>query len=459
MNEELKEFWKKVLSEVGGTSDPTAFEGFVRSAIPQKLTENELYITCKSGFMRGQLEKNASVIKKAIKKVSGKEYEIKISVQGTEKNEKNIDLPGSLFTAPKDPNVVLREKQSKAGLYPKYTFETYVMGKNNQLAYAVATTVAERPGEAYNPVFLYSGVGLGKTHLIQAIGNKILEKKPGTKVVYITGESFTNELIESIQSGKGKGRYTSNEFRQKFRKADVFLIDDIQFIIGRGTTTEEFFHTYNALYMAQKQIIITSDRPPKDFNALENRITSRFSSGIIVDIQPPDLEMRTAILRRKRDENHDPVPNDVIDLIAETVDTNVRELEGAYLRVLTDAKTSNFDITKETAAKTLGQSIKEKEVRPVNMNQILRAVCTYYSVKSNDIKGKRRTKELVLPRQVAMYLIKDLTKTPLMSIGEFLGGRDHTTIIYGVEKVEKESAYLGKLRQDISNVKQIIYAE
>jgi len=354
---------------------------------------------------------------------------------------------------------VLREKQSKAGLYPKYTFETYVMGKNNQLAYAVATTVAERPGEAYNPVFLYSGVGLGKTHLIQAIGNKILEKKPGTKVVYITGESFTNELIESIQSGKGKGRYTSNEFRQKFRKADVFLIDDIQFIIGRGTTTEEFFHTYNALYMAQKQIIITSDRPPKDFNALENRITSRFSSGIIVDIQPPDLEMRTAILRRKRDENHDPVPNDVIDLIAETVDTNVRELEGAYLRVLTDAKTSNFDITKETAAKTLGQSIKEKEVRPVNMNQILRAVCTYYSVKSNDIKGKRRTKELVLPRQVAMYLIKDLTKTPLMSIGEFLGGRDHTTIIYGVEKVEKESAYLGKLRQDISNVKQIIYAE
>lgn len=315
------------------------------------------------------------------------------------------------------------------------------------------------PGELYNPVFIYSGVGLGKTHLLQAIGNRILQTKPGMKVVYTTGEAFTNELIEAIQSGRGKGGYTTNEFRNKFRKADVFLIDDIQFVIGRATTQEEFFHTFNELYLAQKQIVITSDRPPKDFNNLEDRITSRFSSGIIADIQNPDMEVRAAILRTKRDENKDPITNDVIDAIAEKMETNIRELMGAYIQVVTYAKATGIEVNLDNLSEALGQSVREREKKVVNVNDILKAVCNYYTVRIPDIKGERRTKELVIPRQVAMYLMKEITGMPLMTIGEFLGGRDHTTIMHGVEKIETEIKAQGKLKQDVSKVKQMLFED
>jgi chromosomal replication initiator protein len=302
-------------------------------------------------------------------------------------------------------------------------------------------------------------VGLGKTHLLQAIGNKILQNKPGTKVIYTTGEAFMNELIEAIQSGKGKGKLATYEFRNKFRKADVFLIDDIQFVIGKEATQEEFFHTFNALYMDQKQIVITSDRPPKDFTSLEERVTSRFASGIIADIQPPDIEMRAAILRAKRDQNSDSVPNDVIDFISEKITTNVRELEGAYLQVITYAKTTGSTLDVETAAKALGQSIREEAKKNVNINEILKAVCTYYAVKAADIKGERRVKEFVIPRQVAMYLMKEITHSPYMTIGAFLGGRDHTTIMHGVDRVSKDVKKEEKIKQDVVNVRQLIYAE
>jgi len=331
------------------------------------------------------------------------------------------------------------------------------LGKNNNLAYAIASAVSEKPGELYNPVFVYSKVGLGKTHLIQAVGNKIIETKPGMRVVYTTGEAFTNELIETIQSGKGKGKYTANQFREKFRKADVLLIDDVQFIIGRESTQEEFFHTFNALYMAGKQIVITSDRPPKDFTSLEDRITSRFSSGIVADIQPPDVETRIAILRSKRDADNENIPDDVLNFIAEKVDSNIRELEGAYLQVITYAKATGTELTVENASKALGATVKEKVVKNVNINEILKAVCIYYSVKMQDIKGKRRNKELVIPRQVAMYLMKEMTDMPFTSIGEFLGGRDHTTVMYGVDKIQEEIAETGKITQDVVNVKQIIF--
>ena len=319
--------------------------------------------------------------------------------------------------------------------------------------------MAERPGEIYNPVFIYSGVGLGKTHLMQAIGNFILKNKPGMKVIYTTGESFTNEMIDAIQSGKGKGRYASNDFRNKYRKADVFLIDDVQFIAGKDATQEEFFHTFNALYLAQKQIVITSDKPPKDFTNLEERISSRFNSGIIVDMQTPDVETRIAILRARRDKDGDTISNEVINIIAETVTTNIRELEGAYLRLLSVAKATGTDVTPDTALLTLGQTIKERNKKPVNMNEILNAVCNYYSIKSADLKGKKRTKELVLPRQVVMFLIKDLTNTPYMTIGDFLGGRDHTTVMHGVDKIGEEVRTKQTIREDIVNVKQMLFSE
>lgn len=462
-----KELWKQVLAEIQLEVTPMVFGSIISRTEIEKEIENELYVACTDEFIKKNIEKKyLAIVQDAINRVRETEtklhFTIKKHVQqqmGTKVENKTEKEMGPLFQMQQDPQEAFREKAVKAGISPKFTFENYITGSSNQLAFAIATAVADRPGEVYNPVFFYSGVGLGKTHLVQAIGNKILKSKPGTKVVYTTGESFTNELVDAIQSGKGKGRYTSNDFRNKYRKADVFLIDDIQFIAGKEATQEEFFHTFNALYMAQKQIVITSDKPPKDFTKIEERITSRFNSGIIVDIQLPDVETRVAILRKRRDTSQDPLTNSVIDYIAETVVSNIRELEGAYTQVLTLTRTTGGEITVDIAAQALGKTVAERPKKLVNMNQILNAVCTYYAIKSADIKGKKRTQELVVPRQVAMYLIKELTNTPFMSIGDFLGGRDHTTIMHGVEKIGGETVTKTKTRQDVANVKQMIFSE
>jgi len=309
----------------------------------------------------------------------------------------------------------------------------------------------------YNPVFLYGGSGLGKTHLIQAIGNQIIKNQPNKIVLYTTGEQFTNELIESIQGGDKK--YASNRFRNKYRKADVFLIDDVQFIIGKTQTQEEFFHTFNTLYMQEKQIVITSDKPPSEFGKLPERITSRFQSGIIVDILPPSFETRSAILRTKRDLSNDKISNEVIDFISEKINSNIRELEGAYLRVVSIANATDQLITIDLASSILKISTQEKTIKQVNMNQILKTVCNHYSVKAQDVKGNRRTKDIVLPRQVTMYLIQNITKTPLMTIGDFLGGRDHTTVLYGTQKIEKDMQNDLLFKKEIEAVKNKIYEE
>lgn len=426
----------------------------------ENIDEKELDIQCSDEFIKKGIEKKYfEIIQEAVNRVNKSELPIKFSVKPQVSHTPTVESGNSLgpLFQQQDPDEAAKDKAIRSGISPKFTFENYITGKSNQLAYAIATAVAERPGEAYNPVFIYSGVGLGKTHLVHAIGNKILQTKPGAKILYTTGENFTNDLVDAIQSGKGKGRYTSNEFRNKYRKTDVWIVDDIQFIAKKEATQEEFFHTYNALFMAQKQIIITSDKPPKDFINIEERITSRFNSGIIVDIQPPDIETRMAILRKRRDASGDPVSNAVIDYIAEAVTTNIRELEGAYVQALVQA--GGKELTVETVARVLGKTVREKAKKNVNMNQILNAVCVYYAIKSSEIKGKKRNKELVLPRQVAMYLIKDMTNTPFMSIGDFLGGRDHTTIMYGVEKISEELAVQTKLRQDVSNVKQLVFGE
>jgi chromosomal replication initiator protein len=467
-----KDFWKKVLAEVQLEVTPMVFGSIISRTVGEKAEGDCIDIVCTDDFIKKNIEKKyLSIVQDAADGIYGAHIKLSFHVKkhdqhptsvttdssASQTHDRSEKTLGPLFQSQQNPEEALREKSIRSGLSPKFTLENYITGKSNQLAYAIATAVSDRPGEVYNPVFYYSGVGLGKTHLLQAIGNKILKSKPGTKVVYTTGESFTNELINAIQSGKGKGRYTSNDFRDKYRKADVFLIDDIQFIAGKEATQEEFFHTFNALYMAQKQIVITSDKPPKDFMHLEERIASRFNSGIIVDIQPPDIETRMAILRERRDANKDPIPNAVIDFIAETVSTNIRELEGAYLQVLISARELKTEATTDLAAQALGKTVRDSPKKSVNMNQILNTVCTYYSIKSIEIKGKRRNKELVIPRQVAMYLIKELTNTPFMSIGDFLGGRDHTTIMYGVEKISGEIENHTKTGQDVSNVKQMIF--
>ncbi|HBY09870.1 hypothetical protein A2473_02880 [candidate division WWE3 bacterium RIFOXYC2_FULL_42_13] len=453
------EFWKAVLGEVELKLSPMVFKSLVSRTTAEVDTDGNLKVLCEDDFVKNNVEKRYNVVlEEAAQKLANRKVRFIAIVKkaGLEENAvvgTTANL-GPLFHQPKSPADTIREKQKKSNLSPKFIFESYIMGKNNNLAYAIATAVAQRPGELYNPVFVYSGVGLGKTHLIQAIGNEIIKNKPGMNVVYTTGEAFTNELIDAIKNGKGgPGKYSTNDFRNKFRKADVLLIDDIQFVIGKEATQEEFFHTFNALYMAQKQIVITSDRPPKDFNSFEERITSRFSSGIIADIQAPDMEVRAAILRTKRDMLNHNISNDVLNFIAERVTTNIRELEGAYMQVITNAMAEKIEPTRESAARALGQNLRNNQKRNVSVNEILKAVCTYYAVKAPDIKGKRRTKDLVIPRQVAMFLIKEMTDTPYMTIGDFLGGRDHTTIMHGVRTIESEVSKAGKIQQDIANVR------
>jgi len=455
--EDVELFWKKVLGILETELNPTAYNTWVKSIIPENLTSNSLDLAVPMEYSIKQLEKYDSLIQDAIDRVGKARFKTrfvvkKISEESSEIKEKDL---GPLFESKKQLKADSR-MVAKAGLNSRFTFENFIMGNSNQLAYAIAQAVSEKPGESYNPFFLYSGVGLGKTHLMQAIGNKILQNSPKTNVVYTTGESFMNELIEAIQSGKGRGKYTSNEFRNKFRKADVLLIDDIQFIIGRESTQLEFFHTFNALYMAGKQIVLTSDRPPKDFTNLEKRITSRFGSGIIADIQYPDTDLRTAILRTKRDINRDEVSNEVIDYIAQYVSTNIRELEGAYLQILTTARASGKSPSMELVESVLGKNIKAQRRKSLSLGQILKEVSRYYSIKTVDIKGKRRTKNIVIPRQVAMYLMRELTEEPLMSIGQFLGGRDHTTVMHGIDKVENEMVEMTKIRQDVENVRRML---
>lgn len=344
-------------------------------------------------------------------------------------------------------------------LNPNYTFENFIMGANNQLAFSIAQAVAENPGITYNPFFIYSGVGLGKTHLMQSIGHKIAQNNPEIKIMYCTGESFMNDFIEAIKSQRGAGKYTSKDFRNKYRKADVLLIDDIQFIAGKEATQDEFFHTFNALQMAQKQIVITSDRPPQEFTNIEDRIRSRFGSGITADMQKPDIETRIAILRSKRDRDGGNMANDVIDVLAEHISSNVRELEGAYLQVIMSARSTHSPITIEFAKTVLQDTLKAKRRKPLTINTILKTVCTYFDVTMGDVKGKRRTQVLVVPRQIAMYLMHSLTETPFTSIGDFFGGRDHTTVIHGVRKIEEEINQNGKLREDIIKIKDLLNAE
>lgn len=453
-----KTLWKAVLAELQMTLSETQYKTWVANTEAQNLTETSVEVVCDNPFVKKRLEDLRSLIKASVDKVARGDYELIIGVGDISKETKQKADPKKepLFSS-SAPEIIDTKRSKKSGLSPNLTFENYIMGENNRLAYAIATAVAEKPGVSYNPFFLHSGVGLGKTHLIHAIGNAICRNHPKLNVVYTTGEAFANELIEMIQKGN-RGAYSTNKFRDKYRKADVLLIDDVQFIIGKESTQQEFFHTFNSLHMAQKQIVIASDRPPKDFTTLEDRITSRFSSGIIADITKPTLDTRIAILRTKRDRAGDTISNEVIDFVASKIDSNIRELEGSYLQVLTYARSQQIEPTVQSAREILSSSIlnEEPKDKTVNLNDILKTVANYYSIKITDIKGKRRTKDIVLPRQVAMYLMYEMTGTPYMTIGELIGGRDHTTIMYGVKKVEENLLEEARTKQDVDNIKRVL---
>ena len=346
-----------------------------------------------------------------------------------------------------------REMALAAVLNPRYTFSTFVVGSNNRLAHAAALSVAERPGHSYNPLFIYGGSGLGKTHLMHAIGNAVMSRHPRKRVAYATSEKFTNEFINSIRAQK------QEEFRDRYRRIDVLLIDDIQFIAGKEGTQDEFFHTFNAIHEEGKQIVLSSDRPPKAIASLEERLRSRFEWGLIADISPPDLETRIAILRAKAEAQNVAVPPPVIDFLAQRIVSNIRELEGALTRVVAYATLNAVPVTTELAQQMLQNILQTPRRQSLSPEKIVEIVARYYQVPVEQLRGKARDKQIVLPRQVAMFLMREETEAPLLRIGAALGGRDHSTVLHGCEKIEREIEGSDDFRREVSAIRELLYAE
>ena len=370
-----------------------------------------------------------------IAEITGQEFEVKFI---TVDDSQNINVKNQDDTYKK--NATQNSIFEQANLNPKYTFDTFVVGGNNNFAHAASLAVSESPGEIYNPLFLYGGVGLGKTHLMHSIAHFILEKDPTKKVLYVTSETFTNELIEALKSGKTSGgnELAMTAFREKYRNIDVLLIDDVQFIIGKESTQEEFFHTFNELYLAKKQIVISSDKPPKDMETLEERIRSRFECGLTADIGSPDYETRMAILRRKEEMDNFHLDDEILKYIATNIKSNIRELEGALNKLLAYSNLEQTEITMEVAMKELQNIISPDKPREITPQLIIDVVCEHFHITKEQMISKSRSNDIAKPRQIAMYLCKNMTGVSLENIGELLGGRDHSTVIHGINKVEAE---------------------
>ncbi|WP_071177368.1 chromosomal replication initiator protein DnaA [Butyrivibrio hungatei] len=334
----------------------------------------------------------------------------------------------------------------QSNLNPKYRFDTFVVGSNNKFAHSASLAVAESPGISYNPLFLYGGPGLGKTHLMHSIGHFIMEHDHKAKVLYVTSEQFTNEVIESIRSGKTE---SMSKLREKYRRVDVLMVDDVQFIIGKESTQEEFFHTFNELHQAGKQIILSSDKPPKEMETLEERFRSRFEMGLIADIQSPDYETRMAILRKNAENYGKNIDDEVIDYIATNIKSNIRELEGAYNKIIAYSRLNNVDVTLENAMEALKDIIYPDKSKVITPQLIIDTVCEQYGTKKDDIISKKRNSEIVLPRQIIMYLCREHTDASLEEIGRTLGKKDHTTVMSGINKIKQKMAFDEELNKNI----------
>ncbi len=351
------------------------------------------------------------------------------------------------------PGAVYNINYENANLNSKYRFDTFVVGGNNKFAHSASLAVAESPGVAYNPLYLYGGAGLGKTHLMHSIGHFILDQNPDMKVLYVTSEQFTNEVIEAIRSGNAA---RMNKLREKYRTVDVLLIDDVQFIIGKESTQEEFFHTFNVLHSTGKQIILSSDKPPKEMETLEERFRSRFEWGLIADIQPPDYETRMAILKKNAENYNKEINEEVFDYIATNIKSNIRELEGAYNKVIAFAKLNKVEITLDNVEEALKDIISPNVVKKVTPQLIIDVVAEHFGITPDDILSKRRNSEFVQPRQICMYLCRHLTEESLQSIGKSLGKKDHTTVIHGIDKITDEIVYNEELKNRIDIIKKKI---
>lgn len=389
-----------------------------------------------------------------------KKYELPLKVAITEMTGIEYELIFVLPDQAKSLNKSAAKKQSanteligRSNLNPNYTFETFVVGSNNRFAQSASLAVAESPGEAYNPLYIYGGPGLGKTHLMHSIGNFILEQNPNSRVLYVTSEEFTNEVIESIRTGNATAM---TKLREKYRTVDVLMIDDVQFIIGKESTQEEFFHTFNVLHSAGKQIILTSDKPPKEMETLEERIRSRFEWGLMADIGLPDYETRMAILRRKVESDEMELSDEILNYIANNIKSNIRELEGALNKLLAYGNLVKTEITMDIAIKELQNIITPDKPREITPQLIIEVVSEHFQISLDQMISKNRSNNIVRPRQIAMYLCKNMTDIPLESIGALLGGRDHSTIIHGINKITDEYETNENVRSMIETIKKKI---
>ena len=483
METQLAVIWAQILKYLEQELSNLAYDTWITPIIPLSMEGDIFEIGTPKKIIKEWVEtRYFAIIQDAINDVAGKPYKLVIvnldmqdeqQENDTEYQQKEAPSqannekpsPQNTSTPARPParqpavaqNNSLRQKSENSSmsvaspdeplvLNPKYLFETFVIGNSNRFAHAASLAVAEAPAQVYNPFFIYGGVGLGKTHLMHAIGHRILQTHPNLRVLYISSEKFTNELINSIRDGNPEN------FRQKYRNIDVLLVDDIQFLSKKEHTQEEFFHTFNTLHEASKQIIISSDRPPREIQTLEDRLRSRFEWGLITDIQAPDLETRIAILRKKAMIEHLNVPNEVMVFIASRIDNNIRELEGALIRVMAYASLTNQTIDIDLATEALKDIFPNGRPKEINMELIQEIVASYFKIKIDDLLAKKRTRNITYPRQIAMYLSRELTDTSLPRIGEMFGGRDHTTVIHAHDKITRERAEDVKLSNTIKEL-------
>lgn len=420
------------------------FNSWIKPISIASVDESSVCLLVKSDFHKMKLESEyLNLILASFSDVLGKEpneIKLEISVEDTENDEPVVAKP----------NIISNVSAVTEGLLnPKYTFESFVIGKSNELAHAAALATAENPGKAYNPLFLYGGVGLGKTHLMQAVGNYVLTQNRNAKILYTTSEKFTNELINAIQNNK------NIEFRAKYRNLDLLLIDDIQFLSNKERSQEEFFHTFNELYENSKQIVISSDRPPKDINPLEDRLRSRFEWGLIADISKPDYETRYAILRKKSELENILIDDEILSTLAFRIESNIRELEGTLNKMVARASLTNAPLTMQLAEQCISE-LQHSHEKAITIDYIQEAVAKYYNIDKEEFNISRRSNDIAFPRQIAMYLSKQLTGQPLAEIGKSFGGRDHTTVIYAINKIESAMKNNQNTKMIVDNIKKTI---
>ena len=445
MNIDKDELLNKTRELLKNEVTPISYDTWIKTFEIQSIENNHITLTAVSEFQKDILEnKYSNLLLNTFRYITNQDWTFSVIDLSNEKKEETV-----VVNKPKNSIPDAEVEINRSTLNPKYTFDTFVVGNNNRLAHAAALAIAKEPGKAYNPLFLYGDVGLGKTHLMQAIGNSILENDRNSNVLYVTSEKFTNQLINAIKDNK-------NEFfRNKYRNIDVLLIDDIQFIAGKERIQEEFFHTFNALYEDGKQIIISSDKPPRDIPFLEDRLKSRFEWGLLADISCPDYETRFAILRKKAQDENIIIDDFILSNIANKIDSNIRELEGVFNKIVARASLVHTPITIEQAEKAINEFKVESE-RVISCDFIQETVAKYFSINKDDLAGNKRSNDVAYPRQIAMYLCREVANMSFPKIGEEFGNRDHSTVMHAFKKIEKEVKEQTNTKQIVDSVKNII---